>query len=522
MGNALLAQCDPDYVDTRGMGLGHFGVLDDEFLLGLIVEHFDPKSLAALSTVSKAWYAFGTFEEIWKGWVLEQWKDQTSGDMRWVNRSWRHTYIKMVSGRLLEPSVPIDIKHLYSDVLFNPHYYAHTPLEHIIDLLESSKSMMRLPFVDRPTVTSFIADYEQPNLPCILRGAIDHWPARQTWSWDHLRTHYADTRFRAEAVDITLGDYCAYLFAQPPDEAPIYLFDKDFSTRAPQLLRDFSVPDVFSSDLFSVLGATRRPDFRWIIVGPERSGSTHHKDPNSTSAWNAVVRGSKLWIMYPPSVTPPGVFPSEDGSEVNTPLSLVDWWVNWLKDTKSVVKGLPRTQWPQWGICKEGEVVFVPNGWWHTVINLEPSVAITQNYVSERNLANVLDFLYHKRNMISGYGDCDDHQQPADHVATAAQQTASANLYEDFTQALRQEYGGKQGDEPCAVIQILDDFEARKKKEPVQHGDGAQQKQSTNMWDNLKSASDNSSSGFSLFAQPSEPAQQQPQKSMSWSWLAQT
>ena len=41
-------------------------------------------------------------------------------------------------------------------------------------------------------------------------------------------------------------------------------------------------------------------------MGPSRSGSTFHKDPNSTSAWNAVIRGSKKWIMYPPGITPPG------------------------------------------------------------------------------------------------------------------------------------------------------------------------------------------------------------------------
>ena len=65
------------------------------------------------------------------------------------------------------------------------------------------------------------------------------------------------------------------------------------------------VPACFAEDLLAVLGP-ERPDHRWLIWGPARSGSTFHKDPNATSAWNAVVRGRKHWILYPPNTQPPG------------------------------------------------------------------------------------------------------------------------------------------------------------------------------------------------------------------------
>lgn len=56
-------------------------------------------------------------------------------------------------------------------------------------------------------------------------------------------------------------------------------------------------------------------------------------------------------------------------------------------------------------ILHPGEVIFVPHGYWHMVVNLEESLALTHNYVSTSNLSDCLRFLREKLDQISGVRD---------------------------------------------------------------------------------------------------------------------
>lgn len=221
----------------------------------------------------------------------------------------------------------------------------------------------------------------------------------QNWTLDKILGRFSDVEFRAEAVDWRFSTYHQYMFNND-DESPLYLFDRKFAEKMQLRIGKeegaaYWKPDCFGPDLFELLG-DERPAHRWLIVGPERSGSTFHKDPNGTSAWNAVIQGAKYWIMFPPTVSVPGVYVSKDNSEVTSPLSIAEWLLEFHAEARSLPECVE-------GICNAGEILHVPSGWWHLVVNLQPGIALTQNFVPVSHLSEVLSFLRDRPEQVTGF-----------------------------------------------------------------------------------------------------------------------
>ena len=331
-----------------------------------------------------------------------------------------------------------------------------------------------LPRVDASALSpeEFARRFDGPALPVVLVGAARHWPALEKWRSDEYLQRVLsgeDERKNSDGgqggnrrrrpgtgtvhvggVEVSWRHFAEYASTNA-DDLPLTVFDSKVLSRIATLREDLGAgaPECLpvareddgddddanenstgeekrtkrgaqtrarERDLFSVLPKHLRPDHEWLIAGGRRSGSGFHIDPNATSAWNAVVRGSKKWVLSPPGFPPPGVEPSADLSEVTAPAALADWFRGFYEEAFGGIEGgearekgdggrgerqggrrhrnqpfFASQHRPLEGIVSAGDAIFVPRGWWHAVLNLEtPTIAVTTNFVSRAGLPQAL------------------------------------------------------------------------------------------------------------------------------------
>jgi len=228
--------------------------------------------------------------------------------------------------------------------------------------------------------------------------------------------------FHPVTVHMSLSNYISYMQTQA-DLDPLYLFE--FNLPRP-LLEIVNIPEYFERDFLEDLcqqqlegqaithhigstcsdpgmisdGPTILQERQWLVIGPRGSGSHFHYDPLGTAAWNVLLQGKKLWCFCEPSEDPVDVPPGtcalhEVGVRTiyETPGALQ--WFRKNIITKHLLRNshTETTKKLYWILQNEGDIIFVPHGWWHCVLNLADSVAYTQNFVNHNNIKSAMQEL---------------------------------------------------------------------------------------------------------------------------------
>eukprot|EP00126_Sphaerothecum_destruens_P002603 Sdes_comp16030_c0_seq1m5218 len=252
---------------------------------------------------------------------------------------------------------------------------------------------------DQVSCAEFSRRFEETSTPCVIVGGMENWGAPVKWTPDWLLSVHGHKKFKVgedddgDPVKLRLCYFFHYLCSRPRDDSPLYIFDShqfepsapveheagvisESAQKAASLLdRDFSLPKYFTDDLFQTVGHVRRPPYRWFVVGPARSGTGIHVDPLGTSAWNALLRGHKRWMLFEGKVAKRLLKPPRFLRDAEA----ATWFSQMLPIVRSDRWEGPK---PVEILQKPGEIVFVPGGWWHVVLNLDFTVAVTQNFVS--------------------------------------------------------------------------------------------------------------------------------------------
>ena len=232
---------------------------------------------------------------------------------------------------------------------------------------------------------------ECPAAPAVVTGLVDAWPAlREDWSLEGLARRFGDAvafevdggpgeaRRSMGSAKVSLKEYARYCGdGSDGDDAPLYVFEPRAGVPAREQLEP--TPACFVNDaLPGLLGSRdekKRPLPRaWLLVSSKRSGTPVHDHP-LTAAWNVLLHGTKLWVALPPGACPHAALLLEHGDE----FSACEWFLKWgdcaLPRGSVVIVQRPR------------EVVVLPAGWWHVVLNVEDSVALSMSLALARDFA---------------------------------------------------------------------------------------------------------------------------------------
>jgi hypothetical protein len=234
-----------------------------------------------------------------------------------------------------------------------------------------ARSLLSLPEDRFSPVLQATSPKHLGQVPVVLRGAAQHWPATTRWSFDHLAAlggpqpvrlvmgnrERGQTHFAAGRLDDYLRSLEHGSQRDASDDPAPYLKEFDLLERIPGL-KDNVVP--------RQLIPQRRLSSCSAWVGPRGAHTGLHYDHLDNIA--VLLRGAKRFCLVRPGTV----------EKLGATSSKYD---RWARLSSIGFAELAATQRHDHSLfiadLRAGDALYVPSGWWHEVVNTEASVLLS-------------------------------------------------------------------------------------------------------------------------------------------------
>ncbi|WP_242083918.1 cupin-like domain-containing protein [Aestuariivivens sediminis] len=262
--------------------------------------------------------------------------------------------------------------------------------EFLLKNTEEFNSILPLPEVAPEHITpkEFARWRKQVNMPIVLRGFIKNSKACQTWSIPWLSTHFGDQTVQCIPPDISsfLGEEVKLQDLSVKDFCTLKAYENYYINNHHSLFGKTDFYDSCEGRRIEALRGTRHVVDQWFISRSTHTGTSLHCANGDNMFLN--IKGRKEWHFIHPSYTPllsPLVSKYGTYAVAGVEKSLLNQW-DAITDTYPYFKRIPVYK----VVLQEGDVLFNPPWWWHSVRNLDPfTLGCATRYLAPGKASNV-------------------------------------------------------------------------------------------------------------------------------------
>jgi hypothetical protein len=247
------------------------------------------------------------------------------------------------------------------------------------------------------TADSFLRHHLIARRPVIVTGETRTWPAMSRWTWDYFTQSFEDREvdvydhwFVPTGV-LTLGKFIGRsIGVDQPDPETSYVrwfarhkagdgrwADDVFNAirqdwHQPSFLPASGYVVPFAGHARTTTAVTDRFPYRALFMSAAGARTSMHMDPWMSSAVLCQVVGTKRLAMYAPDHHEEILRIVRDERE--------------RRDFNHIAPTFE-------DMLAPGEILFIPDGWWHHVTTLTDSISLTWNFVHSAAASRLLDYV---------------------------------------------------------------------------------------------------------------------------------